>query len=587
MSEQQQQGNNKPLSAVEGVKIASNYLRGNIRRDLDDPTKSHFDESEIQLIKHHGIYQQDDRDQRSERRKQKLDKAWMFMVRTRMPGGVITPEAYLILDDLCERRGNESLRVTTRQGFQFHGIGKENLGGLIEELNRAYITTLAACGDVCRNVMSHPLSDIAPDSPCNLMPLAERISRHLLPRTTAYFDVWLNGEKLEGGHFGELPEPISPIGLKPGPEPIYGEQYLPRKFKIGIAWAADNHVDLYTQDIGIEAVPAENGGGFNIIVGGGLGSSHGKKETYPRVGDRMSWVPDEQGVVAICEAITKVQRDFGDRTDRKHARMKYLVAERGVAWFKAEVEKMLGYATEPARPAIAAGQNYLLGWHRQKQAGMWMVGVRVENGRIRDFASGPRLRSGFQTICRRFPHLSMRLTAHHNVILANVPEADKPALEAMLAEFGMNEGSSISALRRKEMACVALPTCGLALAEAERYLPSLISDFEAAGYGDEDISIRMSGCPNSCSRPPASEIGLIGRAPGKYNIYLGGNREGTRFNWLWRETVKDSELVSTIGPVIDRWRQEGKSRGLSFGDWCEAAKESLAPVSESPNAASE
>jgi len=563
-------------SHAEQVKAASNFLRGGIAAGLADPALTNFGEDEVTLLKPHGIYQQDDRDQRPERRKLKLDKAWSFMVRTRMPGGWMTPASYLALDDLCSRRGNDTLRVTTRQGFQFHGVGKENLKALIAELNRIYITTLAACGDVCRNVMSHPLSDIATDSPRNLQPLAERLSKHLLPRTGAYFDVWLNGEKIEGGHFKDLPEPVCQIGLKEGPEPIYGEVYLPRKFKIGMAWASDNHVDLYTQDIGVEAVPETHGGGFNIIVGGGLGSSHGKSETYPRLGDRMSWVATEEDVVAISEAIVKVQRDWGDRSNRAHARMKYLLADWGLPRFKAAVEEMMGgKVTAPAKPPVGAGQDYALGWRQQKQAGKWYVGVRIENGRIRDVPGGARLRSGLKAICKAFPQIDLRLTAHHNVVLAQIAEADVPRVKALMAEFGLSDGTTLSKLRQKEMACPALPTCGLALSEAERYLPSLITELEQAGYGDEDISIRMSGCPNACSRPPAAEIGLMGRAPGKYNIYLGGNAEGTRFNWLWRETVKDSDLVATLGPVIERWRAEGKGKGVSFGDWCEGEKAAL------------
>jgi sulfite reductase beta subunit-like hemoprotein len=565
-------------TAVEEFKEGSNFLAGNIRADLDDTAKSHFEEQEIQLMKHHGIYQQDDRDLRRERRKAKQDKAWMFMVRTRMPGGKFTPGVFVGLDDLCQKYGNDTLRITTRQGFQFHGIGKENLGALIKELNQMAMTTLAACGDVARNVMSNPVSDIAQDSPYDLQPLAERVSRHFLPRTQSYFDIWVDGEKLTDGHFDDLPEPMSSIGLKDGPEPIYGSTYMPRKFKIGITWAADNHVDLYTQDVGIEVVPSANGkphGGFNIIVGGGLGSTHNKAETFPRVGDRFAWVPDEDGVVAISEAICKVQRDYGDRTNRKHARMKYLIEDWGLDKFRAEVEKMLGGSTEPAKERGTEGQDYRLGWRQQKQEGLWYVGLRIENGRIRDFENGRQLQTGLRKICKEFPELSLRLTAHHNLIIANVADGQKSTIEELLAEYKISDGSDLSALRNTEMACPALPTCGLALAEAERYMPDLISEFEKAGYGDEDISIRMSGCPNACSRPPASEIGLMGRAPGKYNVYLGGNPAGSRYNWLWRETVKDDELVATIGAVIDQWRESGKSDGKSFGDWCDEHRESL------------
>ncbi len=541
-------------SKVEAIKEKSDYLRGNISETLkgDD---SHFTEEDYQLLKFHGIYQQDDRDVRQQLKKEGKERKYMFMVRTKNPGGgELSPQQWEALCEAGEKYANGTLRITTRQTIQFHGIGKDNLKNAMRYLNENFVPTNGACGDVNRNTMAGPVSDITGSGAFNAQELAREISENLSFKTTAYYDVWMDGEMMTK----DEPPPSNEI------EPMYGKAYLPRKFKIGIAEEHDNSVDVHTNDIGV--VPVINGElkGFNILVGGGLGSHHRQKRTFPRLADPLGFVSEDK-VHDTLKAILEFQRDNGDRTDRKHARMKYVVEEWGIDKVRSEIEKRVGFKFEPVTEFTLRQPENHLGWHTQSDPELMYVGIFVENGRIKD-TSGNRTKTCIREIVKEYG-AGVRLTALQNIILSGIPKNKKDEISARLESAGVKTEDEYSKIRLNSMACPALPTCGLALAEAERYMPDLISELEKMGYGDENIKIRMSGCPNSCSRPPTSEIGLIGASPGKYNIYLGGNFEGTRMNTLYEEMVSESELAPKIAEFIDFYRENGKD-GEAFGDFC-------------------
>lgn len=540
-------------SKVEHIKVESDHLRGQIAEELEQDT-SHFSDPQIQLMKFHGIYQQEDRDSRQTRKAEKAEKAYQFMVRSRIPGGVLTAEQYLAEDTLADRYGNGTMRITTRQGIQLHGILKDELHATIHAINEVLLSTLAACGDVNRNVMACPApkEDHAHQ---RVQQIAHELAMHLAPRSKAYHELWIDGEKV---HTVEAED-----------EPIYGDTYLPRKFKIGIAFSDDNCVDIYTQDIGLLAqVQHDTLTGFTMLIGGGMGMTHGKKETFPRLAVPFCDVTLDE-VIKVAETIVMVQRDYGDRQNRKHARMKYVVEERGVAWFRAEVEQRLGYTLRDPSPLVPHGQEDHLGWHRQGD-GHWFLGLAIENGRVKDTET-VRLKTGLRQVIEQFSP-GIRLTAQQNILLTDIAEAQRLPLVAMLHEYGINTAPEAAGAYRFAMACPALPTCGLALAEAERVLPAVMqqieADLRALGLAEEPLSVRMTGCPNGCARPYMGDIGFVGRTKDIYNVYIGGDWANTRLNTLYALSIPLARLAATIRPLLELWRDE-RYLQESFGDFCD------------------
>lgn len=530
------------LTPVEHIKEESRYLRGTIVESLDNQVTGSVAPEDTQLLKFHGTYQQDDRDVRNEREKQKLEPAFEFMIRVRVPGGIATPEQWLALDRLAHQYANGSLRLTTRQAFQFHGILKWNLKQTIKEINDSLLDTIAACGDVNRNVMCSPNYEQS-DVHREVYEWSKKISEHLTPQTTAYHEIWLDKEKVADSRDDE--------------EPIYGKSYLPRKFKISMAIPPANDVDVFAQDLGYIAI-VEDGKlqGFNVTVGGGMGMTHGETATYPNLGYVIGFCKPEQAV-EVAEQVIKVQRDFGDRTNRKHARLKYTINDRGVAWFKAELHERLGYELEEKRPYTFeyAGDRY--GW-TQNSNGTWNLTLFIQNGRIRDY-KGYLLMTGLREIAKIHDG-DFRLTGNQNVMVGSVSAENKAKIEAIVKEYNLTDGKHTSALRRNSIACVALPTCGLAMAEAERYLPELLDKIEVilddVGLANEDIIIRMTGCPNGCGRPYLGEIGFVGKAPGKYNMYLGAGFAGERLNKLYKENIGEEEILESLKPLLHQYATE-------------------------------
>jgi sulfite reductase (NADPH) hemoprotein beta-component len=542
------------LTHNEEIKAAIPTLAGTIAATLNDAAADHFSEDDNQFLKFHGSYQQDDRDLR------KTAKHYIMMVRSRVPGGVLTASQYRVFDDLAAKHGNNTLRVTTRQTIQFHGILKSNLRAVIHGINDCLLSTLAACGDVNRNVLVSPTPayTLAREQ---VLADCRKVVDALAPKTPAYPAIWLNGVQFDL----EKPE------YKDFVDPLYGKTYLPRKFKIAFAIPPSNDVDVFTNDLGLIAI-VENSRllGYNLAVGGGMGRSHGNTATYPRLADVVGFFPPDK-IVDVAKAVLTIHRDFGDRTDRKHARLKYVVQERGVDWTRAEIEKRAGIKLEPARPFNFTTTGDLYGW-RPALDGKWFLTLFVESGRIKD-VEGRHLKTALRLVAEKFPEIEFRLTTNQNVILANVVEEDKDAITELLVEHGVKtEHRQTSPLHAAALACPALPTCGLALAESERMLPGLIDRIEALcaeiGLGGEEIIIRSTGCPNGCSRPYTAEIAFVGKAPGRYQVWLGGNAAGTRLNRLWKEVVKDTEIESELRPVLTRYFNE-RFNHERFGDWCD------------------
>jgi sulfite reductase (ferredoxin) len=553
-------------SKVEELKAASQGLAGPLWEELSDETTDHVSEDSYQLLKFHGSYQQDDRDLRQQRKKQKLDRAWSFMVRTKFPGGRLTAEQYLLADELASTVANNALRITTRQDFQFHGVGKAHLKTLIRSLNERWISTYGGCGDIARNTLTCPVADLLPGNHFDYQALAKQVSDHFLADSTAYYELWLDGEKILADGTRVKVEPKRD-------ESFYGPTYMPRKHKIAIGLPHDNCIDFFTNDLALETVLGSDGEvqGFNLIAGGGLGSTHGKAETFARLGDRIGFLPVDQAL-PVLEAATATYRDFGDRTNRRHARLKYVLAERGVPWFQDQLEERLGWRLGPVAEVPAYGVDDHLGWHQQAD-GRWMVGVWIENGRIKDTPE-LAIKTGLRAIVEEVKP-ELRLTTQQNVVLVNIPTDTKPRVEALLAHYGLSSGNgSLSVLRRYAMACPALPTCGLAVAESERYLPNLIGELEQRGFGDDRVWIRMSGCPNACSRPPTAEIGIVGRSLNLYNIYVGGSFEGTRLARLYRPDVRANVLADVLEDLLNRWKRE-RAEGEAFGDWADRVSSQL------------
>jgi len=538
-------------SPVERIKAASRALRGTIAESLADATSGGLREDDQQLLKLHGSYQQDDRDIREERRQQKLEPQWRFMVRMRLPGGVCTAAQWLALDALAREHGNGSLRLTTRQTFQFHGIAKGALKPTMQSLNAALMDTIATCGDVNRNVMasSNPV-----ESPAHaeVAAWAQRLSEHLLPHTRAYHEIWLDGEKLAG---------------TPEVEPLYGATYLPRKFKAAIVLPPSNDVDIYTQDLGFIAI-VEHGrlAGFNLTVGGGMGATHGDAATHPRLADVAGFLP-ASALLAVAEAVVTVQRDFGDRSNRKHARLKYTIEDRGLPWFVAEVERRAGLALEPARPFVFDTNGDRFGWLRALD-GSWHRTLRIPAGRIVDRFDTPWL-TGLREIAR-LHRGDFRVTPNQNVTIAGVADADRPGVDELVARFRLDAAENGSPVRRDALACVALPTCPLAMAEAERYLPQLLARVEELldrhGLAGEPLGLRITGCPNGCARPYVAEVALVGKAPGRYNLHLGGDGRGARLNVLYRENVDEAGFLAELGVLLGAWAAERRA-AERFGDF--------------------
>ncbi|UOF89561.1 assimilatory sulfite reductase (NADPH) hemoprotein subunit [Fodinisporobacter ferrooxydans] len=543
-----------PPSDVERIKRESNYLRGTLAESLEDRITGSIPHDDQRLVKFHGSYMQDDRDIRNERQKQKLEPDYGFMVRVKASGGVVIPEQWLVLDSIAQKYGGNTLRLTTRQSFQFHRILKWNLKESVRKVNEALLTTIAACGDVNRNVMCNP-NPYQSEVHEEVYEWAKRLSEHLKPRTRAYHEIWLDGEKVVDSREGTEEE-----------EPIYGPVYLPRKFKIGIAVPPTNDVDVFSQDLGLIAIYEEGKLlGFNVAVGGGMGMTYGDPKTYPQVAKVIGFCPADR-IIDLAEKTVTIQRDFGDRSVRKHARFKYTIDDRGVEWFINELHDRLGWKLEEARSYHFERNGDRFGWVKGSN-GKWHLTLFIQNGRIED--GDTPIMTGLREIAKIHTG-DFRLTPNQNLIIANVTNEKKPEIEELVKQYGLTSGLELSGLRRNSIACVALPTCGLAMAEAERYLPTLLEKIETildeVGLRQEEITIRMSGCPNGCARPALAEIAFTGKAPGKYNLYLGGGFAGERINKLYRENIGEAEILETLRPIIHHYSQM-RQEGEHFGDF--------------------
>ena len=541
------------LTQVEHIKARSNLLRGSISNSLLDEATGALAEQDTHLVKFHGFYQQDDRDLRAERLAQKLEPAHSFMIRIRVPGGRVTPQQWLAMDKLAERYANRALRLTTRQAFQLHGVIKQNLKTTIAEINSCLLDTIAACGDVNRNVMCSVLPELSPLH-AQAYETACEISTRLTPRTGAYHELWLDGKKVARNETGEE-------------EPIYGPTYLPRKFKISVAIPPLNDVDVFAQDLGFIAID-ERGQltGYNVTAGGGMGMSHGEPATYPRLADLIGFCATEDAPL-VAEQVVKLQRDFGDRTNRKHARLKYTIDDRGLDWFKDELFNRLGFELAGARPYEFLRRGDDIGWRRDEQ-GRWYLTLFIPEGRVQD-TGAYQLNTGLRKIAESHEG-EFRLTPNQNLAIACIPPNRRPSIEALLKQYGLEALQSVSPMRQQALACVALPNCPLAFAEAERYLPEFATKLDALlsaeGLSQEPISVRLSGCPNGCSRPYVAEIALVGKAPGSYNLMIGGSALGDRMNEVALENADEDSIFEFLGSAARQFSRE-RAPGESFGDF--------------------
>jgi sulfite reductase (NADPH) hemoprotein beta-component len=557
-----------PVSANEVLKQNDPTLAGRIAATLADPNTDRFSEDDTQFTKFHGIYQQDDRDLR------KTAKKFMMMIRGRIPGGVMTAKQWITFDDLATRYGNNTLRITTRQSIQFHGVVKSGLGPLVKAINESLLSTLAACGDVNRNVTASPTpaytkarEQVYADS--------VRLALALAPQTRAYHSIWIDNVQLD------LNDPAN----KDFVDPLYGRTYLPRKFKASFVIPPVNDMDIYTNDLGFIAI-VENDRlvGYNVAVGGGMGRSHGNTQTFPRLADVIGFVKPEH-VIDVAKAVLTIHRDFGDRANRKHARLKYVVEERGTAWMFAEVTRRAGAVLSGVRKYEFTTTGDIYGWNRAVDGSLFLT-LFVETGRVKD-TEQQKQKTALREIAQAFPHAEFRLSANQNVILANLRENDRASVNAILSRHGVKTENQASPLHAVAMACPALPTCGLALAESERMLPNLIDRIEKLGtdlgLGGEEIIIRSTGCPNGCARPYMAEIAFVGKAPGRYQLWIGGDAAGTRLNRVYRDTIKEAELENELRPVLTRWKNQ-RLAGERFGDfaarviWPELTAAAAAPA---------
>ncbi|MCB1444519.1 MAG: NADPH-dependent assimilatory sulfite reductase hemoprotein subunit [Rhizobiaceae bacterium] len=539
------------LGPDETLKAESDQLRGGIALGLLDEITGSVATAETKLMKFHGIYQQDDRDLRDERRRQKLEPAFSFMARVRLPGGVCSPGQWLKLDELGRAYGGDTLRLTTRQTFQLHRVLKRNLRAALQGLRDVLLDTKAACGDDCRGVMCS-VNPALSALHAEVFSLARQASEQAIPKTGAYREIWYEEER----------QPVE------GPEePLYGRTYMPRKFKIGFVIPPDNDIDVYAQDLGFIAIVSDGVlAGFNVAVGGGMGRTDQAPQTYPRLADVIGFVTPDQ-VLATVDAVMRVQRDYGDRVDRGRARFKYTVDDKGLDWIKAEIEARLGFALAAARPFDFSSNGDRLGWQAGED-GKEHCTLFIENGRVINRDGFPTM-DGLREIAR-IHEGTFRITPNQNLVIADIPAGGRPRIEALMMRYGLDRLNRGSPLRLNSMACVALPTCGLAMAESERYLPDLVGRIDAIlaelGLSDEPITIRMTGCPNGCARPYIAEIGLTGRAPGKYNLYLGGGFAGQRLNKMVLENVAEPAILDLLRDVLTHYAKDRRP-GERFGDF--------------------
>ncbi|MDF3130218.1 NADPH-dependent assimilatory sulfite reductase hemoprotein subunit [Kiritimatiellaeota bacterium B1221] len=545
---------------VEHIKEASNYLRGTIKEGLSDPLTGAIASDDTQLTKFHGSYMQDDRELRNERRHSKLEPAYSFMIRVRVPGGICTAQQYLDMDHIANTLANGTIKITTRQAFQFHGVLKRNLKQTMQEIIKSKLDSIAACGDVNRNVMCNP-NPYQSEVHEEVYRACCEISDHLTPNTSAYYELWMDGEKID-----HTPKFRAEIGNDE--EPIYTKRYLPRKFKIAAAIPPYNDVDIFANDIGLIAIE-EDGKllGFNVAVGGGMGMTHGMPETYPRLASVIGFVPKDK-INDTCEKIMTIQRDYGCRTNRKHARFKYTIDDYGLDFIVEELNKRCGYEIQEAKPFefIRNGDTY--GW-TQGTNGKWFLTLFIEGGRIKDTKQNKWM-TALREIAQACNDVDFRLSGNQNLLIGNVSDTDKKKIDDLMAQHKVGEFAGLSGLRKNSIACVALNTCGLAMAEAERYLPDLITKIdeitEEVGLRDDEIVIRMTGCPNGCGRPYLGEIGFVGKAPGKYNMYLGAGFSGERLNKMYRENIGEEEILSELKPILSAYAKE-REEGERFGSF--------------------
>ena len=538
-------------SKVEKAKVAGKLLRGTIDEVLNDTAQDSFEHDDLQLLKFHGTYQQDDRDLRAERRKEGLGKAFSFMIRIALPGGVVSNSQYLDLDRMADEFANGSIRITTRQAVQFHGVIKGELRETMRQINKSMMTTLAACGDVCRNVMASAAPFID-DVYTQIRKTSEEISVDLRPATRAYYDIWIDGKKQE---------------LPGETEPFYGETYLPRKYKVGVTLAGENQIDVYSYDAGLIGF-AENGKlvGYNVVAGGGLGMSHGRPNTFAQIADEVGFVAVENGVEAV-RIVCSIYRDFGNRNDRKQARLKYLINEKGVQWFREEFAKRAGFEIQPSRKLPNVGIEDWLGPHKQDDEN-WFYGVFVENGRIID-NDRTRCRSAFRKIMQQ-TGCDAVFTAQQSILFSNLKESQVAELEAILKEFDVPTVDTLSNAKRYSMACPAMPTCGLAVAESERVSADVVGAVETKlaelGLADVPLTIRMTGCPNGCARPYTADIAFVGRRPGVYHLFVGGRLAGDRMADLYAGDVKVEDAVEVLTPLLEKFAAD-RTADEGLGDF--------------------
>jgi sulfite reductase (NADPH) hemoprotein beta-component len=542
------------LSSIEKIKTNSRGLRGTLKESLCDELTGAIREDDQALIKFHGMYQQDDRDRREERAEKKLERLYSFMIRLRLPGGFLTPDKWIAVQDVAGKNSTGVIKITSRQTLQLHGILKSNIKPTIQAFNAAKLDSIATCGDINRNVLcsSHPNQSPIHDQ---VFAYADKISALLMPKTRAYYEVWLGSEQL--------------LDKKQEEDPLYQDRYLPRKFKIGIAIPPNNDVDVFANDIGLIAIITDNQlKGFNIAIGGGLSSTHGNTDTYPRLASMIGFVDTEEKLLKAVYEIATIQRDYGNRSDRKLARLKYTVDKYGIDWYKQELEQRTGFALAAPAEYVFTERKDHFGWE-QDTAGNWHYTVFVENGRILDDET-QALKSALLAIAHT-RKANFRFTCNQNLIISDVKESDKQTVQDLLGHFGVaRRTAASSAARRNSMACVALPTCPLALAEAQRYMPALMEKIESLlikhTLGNDEIVIRMTGCPNGCARSYAAEIGFVGTAPGRYNLQLGGDRLGTRLNKIYRENIDETEILQSLDGLFQSYAKE-RTQDETFGDF--------------------
>lgn len=547
-------------SDLERIKRESRHLRGTLRESLDNVVTGALNVDDVQLLKFHGGYQQDDRDVREERRLAKLEPDYSFFMRLRLPGGVLTPQQWLTMDDTANRYGTRGMRITSRQTIQVHGIEKRNLRSAVQLIHSSGLDTIAACGDDNRNVAAS-INPLLSQLHAQIFEQAAALSAHLRPKSRAWYETWLNAPATEGNEA----------------EPLLGDSYLPRKFKIGFAVPPENDIDVYSQDVGLVAI-IENDAlvGYNVLIGGGMGATHGDGQTYPRLASPIGFITPDQ-VTALAEAAITTQRDHGNRSDRKHARFKYTVDVMGLDAVKAEIEKRAGFHFAPARGFTFTQRGDRYGW-REGHDGRWHLGLRIPYGRVHDKEGVTRqtgLRKIATLLAEAAPDAQMRVTTNQNVLIAGVPAKLRDGIDLIASQHDLGQHRSDTRFQLNAIACVAFPTCGLAMAESERWMPTLIPQLQAIldkhGLRDEPIDLRVSGCPNGCSRPYLAEIALIGKAPGRYNLMLAGDHRGQRLNGLYRENIAEPEILAELDALLARFASE-RETGEHFGDYLARAK---------------